>query len=72
MAAWGRVAYGFSGVPPPGAAALLGGGGLPRPWGGVEGQHPAGRRGGVGGRGGWSRRGFSPPSSGSPARTPGG
>ena len=38
MAAWGRVAYGLSGVPPPpGAAALLGGGrDLLWPWGGVE------------------------------------
>ena len=27
VAAWGRVAYGLSGVPPPGAAASLGGGG---------------------------------------------
>ena len=57
--AWGRMAYGLSSVPPPGAAALSEGGGTsPLPWGGWRGgapvarlRHPAGRRGGVGGEG---------------------
>ena len=61
VASWGRVAYELSGVPPPGAAALLRGGGhLPWPWAGrrvgvplARLQNPAGWRRWVGGeRGG--------------------
>ena len=40
VAAWGSVAYCVSGVPPPGAAALPGGGGASPGLGGVEGRRP--------------------------------
>ena len=85
VAAWGRVAFGFSGILPQSAPAPLrggggGGGGSPG-LGGGRGLAPprpvssipragGGERGGERGRG--SRRGSSPPSSGFPARTPGG
>ena len=57
VAAWGCVAYWLSGVPPPGAAALPGGGGLPLALGGGRGLAPPWpvsglpRAGGRGGRG---------------------
>ena len=78
VAALGRVAHRSSCVPPPGAAALLRGGGLPWPRRGVEGPRPLGpsqashgpEGGELGGEGGGLSRGSSPPYFCSLARTP--
>ena len=82
VAAWRRVAYGLSGLPPSRAPRLSwgGGAGAPLASGGREGRRPrcpspASRGpegGGWGGEGRGSRRGSWPLSSSSPARTPGG